>query len=110
MKTVPMKTERVTLLVTPDFKAFLTAEATKEGVSVGELVRSRCEQRPDENELLLASLTGELRKSVRAAQVSLKGGLAEANAVLSELRASRSKALVAEPTGKGRKVAQGAHA
>ncbi len=93
MKTVPIKTERVTLLVTPDFKAFLTAEATKVGVSVGELVRSRCEQRPDENEfeLLLASLTGELRKSVRAAQASLKDGLAEVNAVLSELRTSRSK-------------------
>ena len=35
-----MKTERVTLLTSPDFKAFLNAEARLEGVSVAELVRS----------------------------------------------------------------------
>jgi hypothetical protein len=36
-----MKTERVTLLTSPDFKAFLSAEARREGVSVAELVRTR---------------------------------------------------------------------
>ena len=49
-----MKTERVTLLTTPQFKAFLGVEAAREGVSVAELVRSRCERRPDAEEALLA--------------------------------------------------------
>jgi len=82
-----MKTERVTLLTTADFKAFLGAEAQREGVSVAELVRSRCERRPSEEELLLASLTGRLNRSVADARRSLKEGLDEAGAVLRELRA-----------------------
>ncbi|MBN8509676.1 MAG: hypothetical protein J0L57_13835 [Burkholderiales bacterium] len=82
-----MKTERVTLLTTADFKAFLGAEAQREGVSVAELVRSRCERRPSEEELLLASLTDRLNRSVADARRSLKEGLDEAEAVLRELRA-----------------------
>lgn len=39
-----MKTERVTLLVSPEFKRFLQEEAEREGVSLGELVRRRCER------------------------------------------------------------------
>jgi len=35
-----MKTERVTLLTSPEFKAFLRAEARREGVSVARLVRA----------------------------------------------------------------------
>ena len=84
-----MKTERVTLLATPQFKAFLGVEAAREGVSVAELVRSRCEQRPDAEEALLASLAADLRQAVREAAASLKGGLAEADSVLAELRARR---------------------
>lgn len=87
-----MKTERVTLLTTPQFKAFLGVEAAREGVSVAELVRSRCEQRPDAEEALLVSLAADLRKAVREARASLKGGLAEADAVLTELRARRAGA------------------
>ena len=87
-----MKTERVTLLTTPEFKAFLGVEAAREGISVAELVRSRCGQRPGADEALLASLAGELRKCVREAQASLRGGLAEANATLAELRAHRQAA------------------
>ena len=84
-----MKTERVTLLTTPAFKAFLGVEAAREGVSVAELVRSRCEQRPGAEEALLVSLAADLRRALREAQASLKGGLAEADAVLTELRARR---------------------
>jgi hypothetical protein len=105
-----MKTERVTLLTTPEFKAFLVAEAAREGVSVAELVRSRCEPKPDADEALLASLAGELRKAVREAQASLNSGLAEANSVLTELRARRDAAPAAKtPTRKTRKRAAGAH-
>jgi len=85
-----MKTERVTLLTSPEFKAFLAAEAKREGVSVAELVRSRCEPRPNPEEALLAALTFELRKAVLEAQQSLGEGLAEARSVLQELRAGRA--------------------
>ncbi len=37
-----VQSERITILGTPDFKAFLTREAKREGVSMSELVRQRC--------------------------------------------------------------------
>jgi len=88
-----MKTERVTLLTSPDFKAYLGAEAAREGVSVAELVRSRCERKPDADEAMLAALALELRRAVGEAQASLRDGLTEAQAVLSELRARRQAAM-----------------
>lgn len=87
-----MKTERVTLLTSPDFKAFLTAEARREGVSVAELVRTRCERRPTEEEAQLAALTRDLNQAVAEAQSALKDGLDEAQAVLGGLRARRTAA------------------
>ncbi len=86
-----MKTERVTVLTSPDFKAFLGAEARREGVSVGELVRARCERRPSDEEADLAALTVRLREAVGAAKAALKDGLDEARAVLTELRGSNLK-------------------
>jgi len=87
-----MKTERVTLLTSPDFKAFLGAEARREGVSVAELVRTRCESRLTEEEAVLAALTGDLNKAVGEARAALQSGLDEAQAVLAELRARRAEA------------------
>jgi hypothetical protein len=84
-----MKTERVTLLTTPDFKAFLSVEAHREGVSVAELVRTRCERRPSEEELILKAMTAELTQATDEAKRALKSGLDEAQAVLAELRANR---------------------
>jgi hypothetical protein len=80
-----MKTERVTILAAPAFKAFLTAEAEREGLSVGELVRRRCERRPSDDEATLAALAVELTRAVREARRSLQQGLAEAQAVLDDL-------------------------
>jgi hypothetical protein len=85
-----MKSERVTLLTTPDFKAFLTKEALRHGVSVAEFVRRRCESSQTDEEALLAALTAELHKAVRIAKKSLNEGLVEAQAVLKELRSARS--------------------
>ena len=62
-----MKTARVTLLTSPDFKKFLIAEAQREGVSVAELIRSRCERKPSEEETILMALTAELNHAVRDA-------------------------------------------
>jgi hypothetical protein len=82
-----MKTERVTLLTTPEFKAFLASEAKRERVSVAELVRARCEQRPSSDEALLRSLAAELRSAITQAKRSLREGLDEAHAALDEVRA-----------------------
>ncbi|MBK7236357.1 MAG: hypothetical protein IPI02_12290 [Sterolibacteriaceae bacterium] len=109
-----MRTERVTLLTSPEFKAFLGDEAAREGVSVAELVRSRCERKPDADEAMLASLATELRNAVREAKASLKIGLAEAESVMAELRARRQAAPVADarktPARKRRKTAGAANA
>jgi hypothetical protein len=86
-----MKTERITILGTPDFKAFLANEAKREGVSVGELVRKRCEGSPTADEELLQHLSAQLQASVREAQHALGEGLAAANAVLAELGHARDQ-------------------
>jgi hypothetical protein len=88
-----MKSERVTLLTTPEFKAFLSAEAKRERVSVAELVRVRCEQRPSDDEAVLRSLTAELRTAMTQAKRSLRSGLDEVHAALQELRLRRSHAV-----------------
>jgi hypothetical protein len=85
-----MKTERVVLLTTPDFKAFLASEARKEGVSVAELVRTRCERAADPAETELASLLPALELALVDARSGLRAGLAEATTVLHELQAARS--------------------
>jgi hypothetical protein len=86
-----MKTERVTLLTTPEFKSFLADEARREGVSVAELVRSRCEQRPTGDEAVLAALADELRAAVGAAKRSLQAGMAAAEGVLADLHRERAR-------------------
>jgi hypothetical protein len=77
-----MKTARVTFLAAPEFKSFLSAEAEREGVSVAELIRRRCEQRAGDDEVALALLAAELRKAVAEARRSLRDGLAAAHGVL----------------------------
>ena len=101
-----MKTERVTLLTTKEFKSFLNDEARREGVSVAELVRVRCEQRPTPDEAVLATLTGELRESLAQARSTLKEGIKEAQSVLAELRSSRNRGKSADPerTTKAKKI------
>ena len=94
-----MNSQRVTFLATPEFKAFLVEEAKREGVSVGELVRRRCEQRPSDDEAALAALTIELRGAVGEAKKALKDGLDETHAVLRELAAARQGAASRTPPG-----------
>ena len=99
-----MKTERVTLLTSPEFKNFLIEEARVAGVSVGELVRSRCEGRESADQAVLVELTAELRSAVRQAKASLKRGLDEANSVMADLRAGQVKSEKLALQGKSRKV------
>ena len=49
-----VKTERLTLLMTPEFKALLAAEAATAGISVAELVRRRCQPEAGEDDAALA--------------------------------------------------------
>ena len=100
-----MKTERVTLLTSPEFKAFLGSEAARENVSVAELVRSRCEPRPSDDDVVLSALTAELRTAVSQAKRSLRDGLAEAQNVLAELRAQRGPGTQAQSAAKLTKAA-----
>ena len=78
------------MLTTPAFRDWLRKEAGKAGVSVGELVRSRCEQRVGNEEVALAELTALLRKEVIATRAAVRRNLDETRAILNDLRARRS--------------------
>ncbi|MEW6353457.1 MAG: hypothetical protein AB1469_04045 [Pseudomonadota bacterium] len=82
-----MKSERITVLGTPRFKAFLEEQAKKEKISVSELVRRRCEGRPSQDEEMLTLLAAELKRSVGEAKRSLAEGLSDVRAALAEARA-----------------------
>ncbi len=85
-----VQSERITILGTPDFKAFLVSEAQKEGVSVSQLVRKSCSgSKAGQDEQLLIALTAELKKVTAQATKSLEKGLSEAESVLAELRCKR---------------------
>ncbi len=85
-----MKTARLQVLTTPAFRDRLRKEVRKAGVSV-ELVRSRCEGTSAEEELVVAELAAQLRKEMRRAQLCLRNSLAEANAMLEQLRLERER-------------------
>jgi len=86
-----MKTERVTLLASKEFKQFLGDEARREGVSVAELIRVRCEPKHGNDEAVLAQLTAEMRKALSEAKSSLRDGLKEAESALAQLRSKRTR-------------------
>jgi hypothetical protein len=101
MPAASIKSERVTLLTTKEFKRFLGDEARREGVSVAELVRVRCERKPSQDELLLSELSARLREAAKEAKLALKEGIGEANRVLAELRSKRKQK--SQPTPKLRR-------
>ncbi len=82
-----VKTERITILGTPDFKAYLHQEAKKEGISVSQLVRQRCEKRSvNDEEKMLKLLTAELQEAAKRATEALNKGIADAEKALHQLR------------------------
>jgi hypothetical protein len=82
------KTERITILGTPKFKAYLIREAKREGISVSQFVRQRCENTPKtQDEEILAALIKEVREATAKASASLEKGLSDAELVLAELGA-----------------------
>lgn len=84
-----MKTARLQVLTTPAFRDWLRKEARQAGVSVGELVRTRCEQRISDEEATLAELTALLRKEVISTRAAVRQNLSETREILSEMRAHR---------------------
>ena len=90
-----MKSERITFLATPEFKANLTQLAVRENTSVGEVIRGRFERaqnRPDASEESeLRALVADLRVATAQAQISLSEWLAEAEQTLRELRKSSQR-------------------
>tara|TARA_R110001592_G_scaffold343029_1_gene633162 strand:- start:1736 stop:2014 length:279 start_codon:yes stop_codon:yes gene_type:complete len=89
------KSERVTILTSPDFKAFLAVEAKKEGVSVSELIRVRCESPAasnDDEKILLAQLTKELQAATKRANASLDKGMKKAESVLQQIKKRKASA------------------
>ena len=84
---MPVKTERITVLGTPEFKAFLVSEAKRQGISISEFVRRRCLGQPaDEEEELLFKLVEEVRVATKRAKASLERGIRDAEHVIKELR------------------------
>ena len=83
-----VKSERITILGSPDFKAFLGVEAKKEGVSVSELVRRRCQTMPpSDDEVILKELIKLVSEATKRASISLDKGIEDAESLLTELRA-----------------------
>jgi hypothetical protein len=83
------QTARITILSTPDFKMWLSKEAEQEGISLSELVRRRCQAKPNKDEVLLSLLVTEVRQATKKAKASLAKGLDDAETILAELRSDR---------------------
>ena len=82
------KTERITFLGTPDLKELLINQAKEEGVSLSELIRRRClGESTDEDTKILMGLIRDVKEATKRAKESLNKGIADAEAVISELRA-----------------------
>lgn len=85
-----MKSERITFLATPEFKASLTQLASKQNISVGEMIRGRFERPQDRvtasEESELRALVADLRAATAEARTSLREGLGEAEQTLRALR------------------------
>lgn len=88
-----MRSERLTILVTPDERAAIASRADRLGVSSSEVLRlafGAYEEFPDWEELeLLAGTLGETAKDLRA---SLAEARREAAVTLAEFRAGKQAA------------------
>lgn len=88
-----MKTERMTILLTPQQKEVIAAKAKKLNLSAGEVVRRAVEvYQSGSDDALLMALAEELERSVKEARTALKSALAETRATLDQLATTRSAA------------------
>ena len=82
-----MRTERVTFLASPKFKASLTARATALGISTGEYIRRKVEDEDDltpQQEAELAALVAEVNRALPEMTASM-------DTMIETLRTTREK-------------------
>ena len=83
-----MKTERMTILVTPAQKQAIAAQAKKLNVSAGEVIRRAVEgYRHNDEEIVWNALADELDRAVKEASHALKDALAETRRTLDHFAA-----------------------
>jgi hypothetical protein len=92
-----MKTERMTILVTPEQKAAILARAERLGVSAGEMVRRAVESYDpaagsDEDQAVLDALADELFAAAEAARTALREADEELQSTLKQLAQRREPA------------------
>lgn len=88
-----MKTERMTILLSPQQKEIIQAKAKKLNLSAGEVVRRAVDgYQAEGDEALLTALAEELERSVKEARVALKSALAETRETLDQLDRTRAAA------------------
>jgi hypothetical protein len=84
------KTERITILATPEFKARLEHEAQQHRISVSKLIRDRFERDDSDagnsEQAVLAALIAEAQEATQHAHQALNQGLEDAEATLKALR------------------------
>lgn len=88
-----MRSERLTILVTPDERAAIASRADRLGVSSSEVLRlafGAYEEFPDREELEL--LAGTLEETVKDLRASLAEARREAAVTLAEFRAGKQVA------------------
>jgi signal transduction histidine kinase len=82
-----MKTERMTILVTPAQKQTIAAKAKKLNVSAGEVIRRAVESyRHNDEELTLNAIADELDRAVKEARHALKDALMETRRTVEHLK------------------------
>ncbi len=91
MRNVPLKTDRLTVLVSPEEKAALVARAKGLGLSAGEMIRRAAleyqpSQEATESELVLNTLADELLVAANEARQALNSAEKELRSTLKSLR------------------------
>ena len=88
-----MKTERMTILVTPEQKAAITARAESLGLSAGEMLRRAVETYSGDpkpgSEDLLNALADELFAAAKSARAALSSANKEVRTTLKQLQRRR---------------------
>ncbi len=94
------KTERITILASPEFKHALSKRARSQGLSLAEFARARLSDAPTDDEVLLVELTRELTEATTRAAKALDAGLRAVTAMeqrIKELRAQTPSKLLESP-------------
>lgn len=86
-----MKSERLTILVTPQEKAAMTAKAAAMNVSTSEMLRLAFDAFEEPaNQQLLAAMASQLERAVAGAHTRLDEANKTVEGVLAELRENRA--------------------